>query len=63
MRRVFLSAAIACLLAVDFVGSAVAGPCQYASDTASDGSRCGGRSAESRPGGDLQQDPIERQAT
>jgi hypothetical protein len=51
MRRVFLSVAIACLLAADFVGSAAAGPCTYDSDRASDGSRCGDRSAESRPGG------------
>jgi hypothetical protein len=52
MRRVVLSAAIACLLAANFVGSAAAGPCQYDSDRASDGSRCGNRSAESQEGGD-----------
>ncbi|MCS1254970.1 transmembrane anchored protein [Escherichia coli] len=28
-----------------------AGRCQHDSDTAADGSRCGGRSADSRPGG------------
>ncbi|MBP2845442.1 transmembrane anchored protein [Dickeya sp. CFBP 2040] len=27
------------------------GRCQHDSDTAADGSRCGGRSADSRPGG------------
>ena len=31
MRRVFLSAAIACLLAANFVGSAAAGPCHTVS--------------------------------
>ena len=31
--------------------SAFAGNCQHSSDTASDGSRCGGRSADARPGG------------
>ena len=30
---------------------AVAGPCGVPSDTASDGSRCGGRAASERPGG------------
>ncbi|EFT2846285.1 transmembrane anchored protein [Escherichia coli] len=30
---------------------AYAGNCQHDNDTASDGSRCGGRSADSRPGG------------
>ncbi len=30
---------------------AFAGRCQHDSDTAADGSRCGGRSADSRPGG------------
>ncbi|EIQ69705.1 hypothetical protein ECEPECC34262_3154 [Escherichia coli EPEC C342-62] len=30
---------------------ASAGRCQHDSDTAADGSRCGGRSADSRPGG------------
>lgn len=28
-----------------------AGNCQHDNDTAADGSRCGGRSADSRPGG------------
>jgi hypothetical protein len=30
---------------------ALAGPCDHSSDRASDGSRCGGRSSDSRPGG------------
>ncbi|WP_194087840.1 transmembrane anchored protein [Shigella dysenteriae] len=30
---------------------ASSGRCQHDSDTAADGSRCGGRSADSRPGG------------
>jgi hypothetical protein len=30
---------------------AFAGPCDHASDRAADGSRCGGRSSDSRPGG------------
>ena len=30
---------------------AFAGNCQHPDDTAADGSRCGGRSADSRPGG------------
>lgn len=30
---------------------AFAGNCDYSSDTAADGSRCGGRSAEAREGG------------
>ena len=29
----------------------LAGNCQHDNDTAADGSRCGGRSADSRPGG------------
>lgn len=31
---------------------AIAGNCMHDNDTAADGSRCGGRSADSRPGGD-----------
>jgi hypothetical protein len=31
--------------------SALAGPCTHSSDRASDGSRCGDRSSDSRPGG------------
>jgi hypothetical protein len=42
---------IATALIVIPYNAAFAGPCQYDSDRASDGSRCGGRSAESRPGG------------
>jgi hypothetical protein len=37
-------------IAAASVSSAFAA-CQYDSDRASDGSRCGGRSSESRPGG------------
>ena len=34
-----------------FASMAQAGNCDHAGDTAKDGSRCGGRSADSRPGG------------
>lgn len=46
--------ALAVLFVLLYLGSATqafAGNCQHDSDTASDGSRCGGRSADSRPGG------------
>lgn len=33
------------------IASAFAGPCDHASDTASDGSRCGNRAADRRSGG------------
>ena len=39
------------LLAVVAKGVANANGCQHSYDRASDGSRCGGRSADSRPGG------------
>ncbi|HGS6875001.1 TPA: transmembrane anchored protein [Klebsiella quasipneumoniae subsp. quasipneumoniae] len=39
------------LLSLGSVTQAYAGNCQHPDDTASDGSRCGGRSADSRPGG------------
>ncbi|MDN4196824.1 transmembrane anchored protein [Citrobacter freundii] len=39
------------LLSLGSATQAFAGNCQHDSDTASDGSRCGGRSADSRPGG------------
>ncbi|WP_320407340.1 transmembrane anchored protein [Klebsiella pneumoniae] len=45
---------IAVLFVLMSLGSATqafAGNCQHDSDTAADGSRCGGRSADSRPGG------------
>ncbi len=32
-------------------GQAFAGNCQHSSDRAADGSRCGGRAADERPGG------------
>jgi hypothetical protein len=31
--------------------AAIAGPCDYSWQTASDGSSCGGRAADRRPGG------------
>ncbi|WP_105648137.1 transmembrane anchored protein [Cronobacter dublinensis] len=46
--------AIAVLFVQLSLGSATpsfAGNCQHDNDTAADGSRCGGRSADSRPGG------------
>lgn len=45
---------LACLAIVTITGfgfSAFAGPCDYSWQTASDGSRCGGRAADQRPGG------------
>lgn len=39
------------LMSLGATTQAIAGNCQHDSDTASDGSRCGGRSADSRPGG------------
>lgn len=45
--------AVALLLTASAIASmpAQAGPCDYPGQTASDGSRCGGRSAQTRPGG------------
>lgn len=40
------------LLSISVSSSVFAGNCQHDSDTAADGSRCGGRSSDSRPGGD-----------
>ena len=42
---------VVAVMAPLLTGVAAAGGCQHASDRASDGSRCGGRSADSRPGG------------
>lgn len=39
------------LLSLGFSIEVFAGNCQHDDDTAKDGSRCGGRSADSRPGG------------
>ncbi|QJT80872.1 transmembrane anchored protein [Kosakonia sp. MUSA4] len=39
------------LLSLGSVAQAYAGNCQSPDDRAADGSRCGGRSADSRPGG------------
>ncbi|MFS4714872.1 transmembrane anchored protein [Klebsiella pneumoniae] len=39
------------LLSLGSATQAFAGNCQHPDDTAADGSRCGGRSADSRPGG------------
>jgi hypothetical protein len=39
------------LTALAPIASATAGPCTHPGDIASDGSRCGGRSSDSRPGG------------
>ncbi|HGE9178073.1 TPA: transmembrane anchored protein [Escherichia coli] len=48
MKKAF--AALFVLLSL-VASQASAGHCQHDSDTAADGSRCGGRSADSRPGG------------
>lgn len=47
MKKTVLALALVVLSA----GGALAQNCQHASDRASDGSRCGGRSSDSRPGG------------
>lgn len=48
-----MKALFALILLAATLGSSLsfAGNCQHDSDTAADGSRCGGRSADSRPGG------------
>lgn len=40
------------LLSITSSTASFAGNCQHDWDRASDGSRCGGRSSDSRPGGD-----------
>ncbi|HFG2765888.1 TPA: transmembrane anchored protein [Escherichia coli] len=49
MKKAF--AALFVLLSLVASTQAFSGRCQHDSDTAADGSRCGGRSADSRPGG------------
>lgn len=49
MKKAF--AALFVLLSLVASTQAFAGRCQHDSDTSADGSRCGGRSADSRPGG------------
>lgn len=49
MKKVF--ALLFVFLTLGSVTQAYAGNCQHPDDTAADGSRCGGRSADSRPGG------------
>ncbi|MGM8435691.1 transmembrane anchored protein [Enterobacter hormaechei] len=49
MKKIF--AVLLVLLSLGAATQAYAGNCQHSDDTASDGSRCGGRSADSRPGG------------
>lgn len=49
MKKVF--AVLLVLLSLGTATQAFAGNCQHDNDTAADGSRCGGRSADSRPGG------------
>jgi hypothetical protein len=51
MRLVILVLTTA-LLGSTAVIPAMAGPCTHSWQTASDGSSCGGRSADSRPGGE-----------
>lgn len=47
----FLAVTALLLMAVLPIIPASAGPCDHASDTASDGSKCGGRAADQRQGG------------
>ncbi|POR40026.1 transmembrane anchored protein [Methylobacterium sp. V23] len=47
MKKVFVALALVVLSA----GGAIAQSCQHDSDRASDGSRCGKRSSDSRSGG------------
>lgn len=49
MKKAF--AVLFVLLSLGSSAQAFAGNCQHPDDTAADGSRCGGRSADSRPGG------------
>lgn len=47
----FLAVTALLLMTALPVVPASAGPCDYSSGTASDGSRCGGRAADQRQGG------------
>ena len=47
-RRLFL---VACLAPIWLSSCSSRGSCDYPDDRAKDGSRCGARSAQSRPGG------------
>ncbi|WP_347177595.1 transmembrane anchored protein [Klebsiella pneumoniae] len=49
MKKAF--AVLFVLLSLGSATQAFAGNCQHPDDTAAEGSRCGGRSADSRPGG------------
>lgn len=40
------------VLSIGVSTASFAGNCQHDNDRAADGSRCGGRSSDSRPGGD-----------
>lgn len=46
-----LAMAAATFAAIAYNSLAIAGNCTHSYDTASDGSSCGGRSADSKPGG------------
>jgi hypothetical protein len=48
-----MRAMIVAAIVLSFLGAcpAFAGPCDHAWQTASDGSSCGGRAADQRPGG------------
>lgn len=53
-HRYYMKKIFAMLLVTLSLGASVqafAGSCQHDNDTASDGSRCGARSEDSRPGG------------
>lgn len=49
MKKIFLTFLV--MISLGGASQAFAGNCNHDDDHASDGSRCGGRSADSRPGG------------
>lgn len=49
MKKIICSLALILTMGMSF--NVLAGNCQHYSDTAKDGSLCGNRSADSRPGG------------
>ena len=51
MKKLSTTSLFALFLAMLSINAAMAQNCQHDSDRASDGSRCGGRSSNSRPGG------------
>lgn len=57
MKTLKIMALVAVTL-LSLSSTARAGNCDYSSDTASDGSRCGGRAADQRSGGDFGGNPY-----